>query len=72
MNALKDFEFYNESISNPIACSILVLADKLNPEYLMANFGHELALALKNVLEESTLKVNSENFYHLNQRRKQK
>ena len=45
---------------NDIAAAILVLAENVEPAFSRRgaeNFGHELAMALKNVLQESQINV---------------
>lgn len=55
-------DFRIEADGDSVAAAILVLAQVIDTKTVIdrtdaANIGHELALALKNVLSEGTLKV---------------
>jgi len=55
----------SELTEDDTACAILTLASVINEKTLFdgasgANFGHELALALKNVAENSTHSISAE------------
>lgn len=59
------YEIRHHTGCNDTAAAILILADAIRDSATFSrsnaeNFGHELALALKNVLSESTISVSGE------------